>query len=82
MATVRRDTHAEWPGISESLHQELAPLGLRSICIEPGYFKTDLLTADNRAPFQGRIADYEPVTSAAHNFLASKSQESRSLMKC
>jgi len=56
-------------GISESLHQELAPLGLRSICVEPGYFKTDLLTADNRAPFHSKIPEYEPVTTAAHEVL-------------
>lgn len=60
------------PGISESLHQELAPLGLRSICIDPGYFKTDLLVADNRAPFQSRIPDYVSSTRITHDILAGK----------
>jgi NAD(P)-dependent dehydrogenase (short-subunit alcohol dehydrogenase family) len=69
---VRRDADTERSGISESLHLELAPLGLRSICIDPGYFKTDLLTADNRAPFQSRISDYESVTTTAHDVLNSK----------
>ena len=69
---LRINAHVEGLGISESLHQELAPLGLRSICIEPGYFKTDLLTTDNRAPFHSKISDYESVTSATHEILVSK----------
>ena len=50
-------------GISESLHLEISPLGLRSIVFEPGYFRTDLLTGDNRAPWISRIPDYEPITT-------------------
>jgi NAD(P)-dependent dehydrogenase (short-subunit alcohol dehydrogenase family) len=50
-------------GISESLHQEISPLGLRSIIFEPGYFRTEFLTDDNRAPWISRISDYEPITT-------------------
>jgi len=52
-------------GISESLHEEISPLGLRSLIFEPGYFRTDLLTADNRANYGGNIPDYEPVVRAS-----------------
>jgi len=50
-------------GISESLHLEISPLGLRSIVFEPGYFRTDLLTGDNRAPLISRIPDYKAITT-------------------
>jgi len=56
-------------GISESLHLEISPLGLRSIIFEPGYFRTDLLTDDNRAPLVSRIPDYEPVVRKTHQDL-------------
>lgn len=45
-------------GVSEALNAEIAPLGLRSICIDPGYFRTSFLTPDNRTPFASRIEDY------------------------
>ena len=47
--------------ISEGLHEEISPLGLRSLIFEPGYFRTDLLIADNRANYSGQIPDYEPI---------------------
>ena len=56
-------------GISESLHLEISPLGLRSIIFEPGYFRTDFLTDDNRAPWISRILDYEPITTETHQGL-------------
>ncbi|TCD69272.1 hypothetical protein EIP91_008207 [Steccherinum ochraceum] len=35
-------------GLSESLRQEIEPLGLKSICIEPGFFRTEFLQPGNR----------------------------------
>ncbi|KAH7923192.1 NAD(P)-binding protein [Leucogyrophana mollusca] len=52
-------------GVSETLHAEIAPLGLRSICFDFGYFRTSFLTADNRAPYQPRIADYKAMSEQA-----------------
>ncbi|KZV99687.1 NAD(P)-binding protein [Exidia glandulosa HHB12029] len=45
-------------GLSESLDDEIAPFGVRSICIEPGFFRTELIADGNRAPYESRIADY------------------------
>jgi len=56
-------------GISESLHEEISPLGLRSLLFEPGYFLTDFLTADNRANYGGSIPDYEPIMRARQDGL-------------
>uniref|UniRef100_A0A0W0GBX8 Uncharacterized protein n=1 Tax=Moniliophthora roreri TaxID=221103 RepID=A0A0W0GBX8_MONRR len=49
-------------GISETLHEEISPLGLRSVCIDFGYFRTSFLTPDHRKPYTPRIADYAPIT--------------------
>lgn len=34
---------------------EIAPLGLRSICIEPGYFRTKFISEGNRVPYRNKI---------------------------
>ena len=57
------------PGISESLNAEIAPLGLRSVIIEPGYFRTSFLTADNRGAHIPRIDDYNEISKAANDRL-------------
>ncbi|THH32517.1 hypothetical protein EUX98_g1704 [Antrodiella citrinella] len=44
-------------GLSESLRVEIEPLGLRSICIEPGYFRTKFLQPGNRTATEGRGFD-------------------------
>ncbi|KAK1218302.1 hypothetical protein PQX77_019014 [Marasmius sp. AFHP31] len=49
-------------GISQSLHTEIAPLGLRSLCIDFGYFRTSFLSSDHRQPYVARIPDYQELT--------------------
>ncbi|ESK94776.1 serine 3-dehydrogenase [Moniliophthora roreri MCA 2997] len=49
-------------GISATLHDEIAPLGLRSICADPGYFRTSFLDPSHRKPYSPRIQDYNEVT--------------------
>ncbi|KAJ3503282.1 hypothetical protein NLJ89_g8502 [Agrocybe chaxingu] len=55
-------------GISETLHDEISPFGLRSICIDFGSFRTSFLDGDQRAPKVARIPDYQgtsgPVEAA------------------
>ena len=46
-------------GLSESLHAELAPLGIHVTVVEPGYFRTDFLDASSLATSPMRIADYD-----------------------
>ena len=48
-------------GINESLHAEIAPLGLRSVCFDFGYFRTNLLADDHLGAGKERIAEYKPV---------------------
>ncbi|KAJ8085605.1 hypothetical protein PM082_004423 [Marasmius tenuissimus] len=49
-------------GISQSLHTEIAPLGLRSLCLDFGYFRTSFLSSDHRQPYIARIPDYQELT--------------------
>jgi NAD(P)-dependent dehydrogenase (short-subunit alcohol dehydrogenase family) len=46
-------------GLSEALHDELAPLGIHVTVIEPGYFRTDFLDASSLSVSPTRIADYD-----------------------
>lgn len=46
-------------GISEALHAELAPLGIRVTVVEPGYFRTEFLSAGSIVHNALRIPDYE-----------------------
>jgi len=55
--------------LSETLHLEISPLGLRSICFEPGYFRTAFLTGDHRSTYQSRIADYAEMGEKANDAL-------------
>ncbi|KAF8994489.1 short chain dehydrogenase [Cyathus striatus] len=48
-------------GISQSLHDEISPLGLRSTCIDFGFFRTPFLSSTQRAPPVSRISDYQPL---------------------
>lgn len=64
--TQHKITPRFYVGISTTLHDEIAPLGLRSTCIDFGYFRTEFLNADHRAPQISRIADYQPMTSRAN----------------
>lgn len=46
-------------GLSEALHDELAPLGIHVTVIEPGYFRTDFLDGSSLTVSPIRIADYD-----------------------
>lgn len=45
-------------GLSEALHDELAPLGIHVTVIEPGYFRTDFLDASSLSVSPSIIDDY------------------------
>lgn len=44
--------------MAETFAVELAPLGIHSLHIDAGYFRTALLAPNNRAPYRPRIGDY------------------------
>jgi NAD(P)-dependent dehydrogenase (short-subunit alcohol dehydrogenase family) len=51
-------------GLSEALHQELAPLGIHVTVIEPGYFRTDFLDSSSLAASSHQIEDYHQTAGA------------------
>jgi NAD(P)-dependent dehydrogenase (short-subunit alcohol dehydrogenase family) len=51
-------------GITESLHAELKPLGIRATVVEPGYFRTDFLDASSLFVAPDVIADYDETSGA------------------
>jgi NAD(P)-dependent dehydrogenase (short-subunit alcohol dehydrogenase family) len=51
-------------GWIESLAQEVAPFGIQSMLVEPGFFRTDLLSAGSTTYPAGSIEDYASRTAA------------------
>jgi NAD(P)-dependent dehydrogenase (short-subunit alcohol dehydrogenase family) len=51
-------------GLSQSLAQEVAPLGIKVTLIEPGAFRTDFLSEHSIRSTQARIEDYAPSVGA------------------
>ncbi len=54
-------------GLSESLHAELAPLGIHVTVVEPGYFRTDFLDATSLSISADPIPDYAETAGAVRN---------------
>lgn len=51
-------------GWTESLAAEIAPFGIRTMLVEPGYFRTGILGADSITFAQPNIADYADRSKA------------------
>jgi NAD(P)-dependent dehydrogenase (short-subunit alcohol dehydrogenase family) len=49
-------------GWSESLSPEVAPFGIRTMLVEPGFFRTELLTQESTSYVEPSIADYAERT--------------------
>jgi NAD(P)-dependent dehydrogenase (short-subunit alcohol dehydrogenase family) len=50
-------------GWMESLAQEIAPFGIRTMLVEPGFFRTDLLSAESTTYAELSIEDYASQTA-------------------
>src|SRR5262245_39208296 len=55
-------------GVSEALHAELKPLGIKVTIIEPGPFRTDFLDASSLGRSKETISDYSGSSGAAREW--------------
>ncbi|KAH0489903.1 hypothetical protein TgHK011_001395 [Trichoderma gracile] len=59
-------------GMVESLNREVRPFGLRTLLIEPGFFRTDLLSQGNLKTTESSIPDYAEASKTFNRLLAEK----------
>ncbi|GAB3396180.1 Rossmann-fold NAD(P)-binding domain-containing protein [Azotobacter armeniacus] len=55
-------------GITEALHQEVAPLGIRVTVVEPGFFRTDFLDEQSLVKTALELPDYDETVGAMRRF--------------
>lgn len=55
-------------GISEALSIELAPLGIYSTAVEPGFFRTDFLEGNSLTTASNVIEDYKGTSGEMRNY--------------
>ncbi|MGN8120794.1 oxidoreductase [Pseudomonas sp. 22082] len=55
-------------GISEALHQELAPLGIHATVVEPGFFRTDFLDEQSLLKTALVLPDYDETVGKMRTF--------------
>ena len=55
-------------GISEALHQELAPLGIHATVVEPGFFRTDFLDDQSLIKTALVLPDYDETVGKMRTF--------------
>jgi NAD(P)-dependent dehydrogenase (short-subunit alcohol dehydrogenase family) len=60
-------------GAVESLQQEVAPFNVKTLLVEPGYFRTEFLNKDNAKYTNTTLEDYRPLCEAV--FSSSRATE-------
>ena len=62
-------------GISEALSIELGPLGIHATVVEPGYFRTDFLSAQSLSSTAVRIGDYVDTVGKMRTFVTAANHQ-------
>lgn len=62
-------------GLSEAMHAELAPLGVRVTIVEPGLFRTDFLDGSSLRTEETVIADYAATSGATRAWAVRRNHE-------
>lgn len=68
-------TRDESAGLVESLSKETAHLGIKTLLIEPGRFRTKLLSTSNLSAVPTKVPEYAEASSALHQHLAEEDQK-------
>ena len=53
-------------GAVETLQLEVNPFGIRTLLVEPGFFRTELLNAENTVYVDTNIGDYKALTDTLY----------------
>ncbi|KKI91867.1 oxidoreductase [Bacillus sp. SA1-12] len=59
-------------GFMESLHQDVAPFGIKTTIVEPGFFRTELLEPESKFLAEPSIEDYAERNAQYHAFWKEK----------
>lgn len=62
-------------GITEALHDELAPLGIHATVVEPGYFRTNFLDGSSLRPSAVQILDYAETVGKMRDIAAERNYQ-------
>ena len=62
-------------GITEALHDELAPLGIHATVVEPGFFRTDFMDNRSLANTSQQLADYAETAGKTRIFAAERNHQ-------
>lgn len=56
-------------GIAEAFRREVAHIGIQSMIVEPGYFRTKLLAAGNAKKIETKFKEYEDVSTKLYEIM-------------
>jgi NAD(P)-dependent dehydrogenase (short-subunit alcohol dehydrogenase family) len=62
-------------GITEALHDELAPLGIHTTVVEPGFFRTDFMDNRSLARVGEQIGDYAETVGQTRVFAVERNHQ-------
>jgi NAD(P)-dependent dehydrogenase (short-subunit alcohol dehydrogenase family) len=62
-------------GITEALHDELAPLGIHATVVEPGFFRTDFMDSRSLANTGQQIPDYAETVGKTRAFAVERNHQ-------
>ncbi|HEY6395103.1 MAG TPA: SDR family NAD(P)-dependent oxidoreductase [Candidatus Binataceae bacterium] len=63
-------------GLTEALHDELAPLGIHATVVEPGFFRTDFMDNRSLSKAEHQIADYADTVGKTRAFAVERNHHS------
>jgi NAD(P)-dependent dehydrogenase (short-subunit alcohol dehydrogenase family) len=62
-------------GITEALHEELAPLGIHATVVEPGFFRTEFMDSRSLAGSGQEISDYAATVGRTRAFAVQQNHQ-------
>ena len=64
-------------GLSECLYEEVKEFGIKVCCVEPGYFRSNFLSPENKIVAENVIQDYEGDTAVRRGIAAMETYDNK-----